>query len=155
MNRTINTVCAGISTFLTGAPPNVHAVGGYGGFMFACSSLPLVSCSQLLFNIPLKEACRPATPLCQRINLRKACFSVVDGAQTIQSTRTRRDNECATAAWVAATQLFIYVLPHHHDQCQEPGIFNKKVAGEAMFLSTGALVFRHVGSGRTSRSTNG
>jgi hypothetical protein len=69
----------------------------------------------------------------------------------------RKNNERATtaAACVAGTRLPIYVSPHHHDQCQEPGTPNKTTPGEAMFLSTGALVFRRVGSGRTSRSTNG
>jgi hypothetical protein len=42
MKRIMNTVCAGKSTFLTGAPPNAHAVGGYGDFIPACSLLALV-----------------------------------------------------------------------------------------------------------------
>lgn len=35
MNMSIKIVCAGMSTFFTGAPPSDHAVGGYGGFIFA------------------------------------------------------------------------------------------------------------------------
>jgi hypothetical protein len=35
MNKTMNTVWAGISTFFAGAPPRAHTMGGYGGFMFA------------------------------------------------------------------------------------------------------------------------
>jgi hypothetical protein len=43
MKRIMNTVCAGMSTFFTGAPPNAHAVGGYGDFIPAFSLLALVS----------------------------------------------------------------------------------------------------------------
>jgi hypothetical protein len=56
------------------------------------------------------------------------------------------------------TQLPIYVPPHHYEQRRKPRIPNgtsDTIPREVLFLSTGGLVFRHVGSGRTSRSTNG
>ena len=38
--------------------------------------------------------------------------------------------------------LSIYGQPHHRDQCRRPQIPNRTIPGEALFLSTGPLVFR-------------
>jgi hypothetical protein len=81
MNRTMKTVCAGKSTLFTGAPPNAHVVGGYGGFMFAYTLSTLVNCVQLPFNSPLIEVCRPAPPLYQTINLRRPAFRLLVGCR--------------------------------------------------------------------------
>lgn len=124
--------------------------------MFACTSSALVNCAPE--NRGPYHRGRPAAR--RRHNIKqstlKVCFSVVDRVQRIQSTRSRKRNEHGTtSACIAGPWLPIYALPHHHDQCQEPRIPNKTTTGKTKFLSTDALVFRRVDSGRTSRPTNG
>lgn|SRR5690242_1755393 len=73
-----------------------------------------------------------------------------------QSTGTRKGGGRVAATPSRGTWLSIYVPARRHDQYQKTQIPNRTsstMPGELLFLSAGALVFRHVGSGRTSRST--
>jgi hypothetical protein len=94
MNRIMKTVCAGMSTLFMGAPPSAHAVGGYGGFVFSCTSSALVNCVQLSFNLPLKEVGRPALPLYQTIKLQGLLFGCWSGADDPVDDDAQKERTC-------------------------------------------------------------
>ena len=100
----------------------------------------------------------PGDAITIKIQSPKACLLVVScwlGAGGRVDWGGRAEN--VMAAWVVRDTA-VHICPTAPSyQCQEPRTPNKTsgtIPSEALFLSTGALVFRRVGSGRTRRSTN-